>query len=467
MSYTIKKNKSNRVKTIKREKQHLVNNEKKQYNSKFCDSKMTFEECEMTILRHYIEKNDNLNNIDKIENFDSDKLFNIVENFLRRKKLVCYGGTAINNILPKKYQFYGESDIPDYDFYSTHPLEDTIELTNIIHKAKFEDIEAKSGVHRGTFRIFVNHIPAADITLIESKLFHNIQKDAIIKDGIYYAPPNILRMNSYIELSRPQGFVQRWEKVLPRLNLLNQFYPLQNKKSCKIYNSEKNHWNEEKQKIIHIVKDILIHEKVIFFGGYAASFFSNYIHSKREQNFIYSHPNFDAIVTDAKKTAGIIKEKLQGMGVNDVQVNMHSAVDQIIPVSYEIVIQGYTLAFLYETAACYNYNRVKIGDNKMVNIATIDTILSFYLAFYYADKPFYSKERIMCLAQFLFDVQKKTRLLQSGILKRFNSSCKGTQTTLISRMKEKSALFKTYSNKRKDKEYDMNFFKYIPGKELK
>jgi hypothetical protein len=34
-------------------------------------------------------------------------------------------------------------------------------------------------------------------------------------------------------------------------------------------------------------------------------------------------------------------------------------------------------------------------------------------------------------------------------------------------MKEKSDLFKTYSKKPKDEEYDMNFFKYIPGKELK
>ena len=34
------------------------------------------------------------------------KKINIVEDFLKRKRLICYGGTAINNILPKKDQFY-------------------------------------------------------------------------------------------------------------------------------------------------------------------------------------------------------------------------------------------------------------------------------------------------------------------------------------------------------------------------
>ena len=33
-------------------------------------------------------------------------MIKIVEQFLRRKHLICYGGTAINNILPKRMQFY-------------------------------------------------------------------------------------------------------------------------------------------------------------------------------------------------------------------------------------------------------------------------------------------------------------------------------------------------------------------------
>ena len=43
----------------------------------------------------------------------------IVERFIKKNELVCYGGTAINNILPEDAQFYNKkTEIPDYDFYS-------------------------------------------------------------------------------------------------------------------------------------------------------------------------------------------------------------------------------------------------------------------------------------------------------------------------------------------------------------
>lgn len=47
-----------------------------------------------------------------------EQIFNIVETFIKNKKLICYGGIAINNILPKKEQFYDINlDYPDYDFF--------------------------------------------------------------------------------------------------------------------------------------------------------------------------------------------------------------------------------------------------------------------------------------------------------------------------------------------------------------
>ena len=34
----------------------------------------------------------------------------------------------------------------------------------------------------------------------------------------------------YLELSRPKGDTTRWEKILPRLKLLNKYYPLKSSK---------------------------------------------------------------------------------------------------------------------------------------------------------------------------------------------------------------------------------------------
>ena len=47
---------------------------------------------------------------------------------------------------------------------------------------------------------------------------------------------------------------------------------------------------------------------------------------------------------------------------------------------------------------------------KLLRIATIDTMLSFYLAFIYVDRPYYDKNRILCMCELLFDMQQKNRL---------------------------------------------------------
>ena len=105
----------------------------------------------------------------------SNNIISIVENFIKSKKLICYGGTAINNILPKNEQFYDrETEIPDYDFFSPEPIKHVKELANIYFKKGFIDVEAKAGQHYGTYKLFVNFIPVADITYMSRTLFNNI-----------------------------------------------------------------------------------------------------------------------------------------------------------------------------------------------------------------------------------------------------------------------------------------------------
>ena len=56
-------------------------------------------------------------------------------------------------------------------------------------------------------------------------------------------------------------------------------------------------------------------------------------------------------------------------------------------------------------------------------------MLSFYLAFLYTNRPYYDKERILCMSQYLFKVQAQNRLEQKGVLKRFSIDCIGEQET--------------------------------------
>jgi hypothetical protein len=117
---------------------------------------------------------------------------------------------------------------------------------------------------------------------------------------------------------------------------------------------------------------------------------------------------------------------------------------------------------VYEPIACHSYNQIDVEGRKVL-VGTIDTLLTFYLAFKYVQLPYYYPERIMCMAKFLFDVQQENRLEQRGILKRFSSDCVGEQATLDDIRIEKSNKFKELANQRGTREYNLWFLKYNPG----
>src|SRR5210317_2180543 len=233
------------------------------FKNKLCDADMTFDDCELAILRHAVDETEKKQGMEKVNNEDVKKMLVIVEDFLRKKKLICYGGTAINNILPKYAQFYKRDiQIPDYDFFSPNPIEDAKELADIYYKNGYKDVEAKSGVHFGTFKVFVNYIPIADITFLHPKIYNSISKDVIKINGLRYAPPDFLRMSMYLELSRPDGDVSRWEKILKRLALLNKYHPLKTK-NCDKVDFAKN-GTSPTNKLNTIVRNNLVDQGAIF-----------------------------------------------------------------------------------------------------------------------------------------------------------------------------------------------------------
>lgn len=439
------------------------------YNSELCDNKMSFEECELAILRNAVDETELLQK-QKIANSDDvKKMIEILENFLIRKKLVCYGGTAINNILPKYAQFYNRDiEIPDYDFFSNNALEDATELADIFYKSGYLETEAKSGVHKGTYKVFVNFIPMADITQLHPDLYKSVKKEAMTIAGIKYAPPNYLRMSMYLELSRPAGDVSRWEKVLKRLTLLNKFYPLKPPFDCQTIDFQRKTETiseEDSQRIYFNVRDSFIEQGVIFFGGYASSLYSKYM-DKKQSKLIKKIPDFDVLAEDPTRCAMIVIERLNEIGFKNVSSVEHASLDDVVPKHIEIKVGIETIAFIFEPIACHNYNTIQIG-NQQINIATIDTMLSFYLAFIYADKLYFDKDRILCMAQFLFQVEQRNRLEQKGLLKRFSINCYGKQSSLESIRAEKAEKFKELANQRNGKEWNAWFFKYNPGNKTK
>ena len=623
------------------------------------DKSQTYEEKELEILRQAVDQVENRKGVEVMRDPEVKKIISIVEKFIADKKLVCYGGTAINNILPEDAQFYNKDiELPDYDFYSDNALDHAKELADIYYKAGYEDVEAKSGVHHGTYKVFVNFTGIADITQMEPDLFKAISKDAIIKSGIRYAPPDFLRMAMYLELSRPDGDVSRWEKVQKRLTLLNTHYPLKGYQCDKIeyqrgfegatdentgeitvsrtrtpsrtrsasrsgshvksasrsrsasvktgggiFNSvtsvkrkaisqikRKHHtlaaymrhlfhavdkheetigdyeYSLEEDKVTHrynlnvkhegllqddefviysmsardieiepsskrgrrshkddesesesesddsasrsrsrsrsqsqsrsdahysvstsnvsystnrekllqqtdiytIVRGVFIKNKAVFFGGYANILYSRYM-PKHQRRIVNKIPDFDILSEDPRALCEEVVRELTAHKYPGVKYTKHKGVGEVISEHYDIRVGEEVIAFLYKPLACHSYNTIRIDDasqntggNQTIRIATIDTMLSFYLAFIYADRVYYDINRILCMSQFLFDVQQHNRLKQTGLLRRFSINCYGKQPTLESMRFEKTKKYEELKDKRDTREYEEWFLRYIP-----
>jgi hypothetical protein len=426
-------------------------------------SKLTFKECELAILRMQVKSAQNKIAKRELSSEQFQKIIKITEDFIKNNDVICYGGTAINNILPKNAQFYDRTtDMADYDFFTTDGLKHATELANIFLKNGYMDIEAKSAQHKETYKVFVNFISVADISTIPKSIYDSLKKNAIVIDNVYYVPPNFLRMSIYVELSRPAGDTDRWEKLTNRLELLNKHFPIE-AFNCKNNNSNSLGLNkiEKNDDITDIIRNTLIDQNVVFFGGFAISQYSKFMtKSQISENNIN---DFYVIARNPSSTANSILYSLKKHNITGEKI-FQNAIGDIIPDHYIIKVKKKIFATIYKPIACHSYNSINI-DGKKVFIATIETILSFYLAFLYINNPYEVSEKMLCMSKILLDLQDKHKLDQKGIFKRYTITCYGHQQSQREMREEKAKMYEMLKNKIGTLEYNKWFYNYKPNKQ--
>ena len=272
----------------------------------------------------------------------------------------------------------------------------------------------------------------------------------------------------YLELSRPRGDISRWEKVLKRLTLLNKNYPLRGK-DCnlieiqRIFDPDSKLSKGEQERIFSITRESFIAQGVVFFGAMANRLYLRYLRQFKHIK-MSKIPDFDVLSEDPEQSATILKESLQAQGFKKVSVRKKKGIGEVIAAHYEVRVHNETIAFIYKPLACHSYNIIHIK-GKTLRIATIDTMLSFYLAFLYVKRPYYDYNRMICMSEFLFKVQQKNRLEQKGLLKRFSINCYGKQLTIEKIREEKAEKYKELKKKRGYKEWEWYFLRYTPGED--
>jgi len=354
----------------------------------------------------------------------------IVEAFLKSHRVMCYGGTAINNLLPKEEQFYGPDETPDYDFFSETPQEHGMELANQLSAAGIESVEVKPGVHLGTYKVFADYHGVADITFIIPKIFNQLWNEKLTRHSIHYVPPDFLRMSMYLELSRPEGDVSRWEKVYTRLSLLNRRYPI----VCKNVPTAPDELSAEQKRT---TLDMLKHNPIVLLGFSAVS--------RHEKKAVWYTP----VTLLAEKET--IDKLTKGH-----KVETHEA-SEILPGRTDVLDnEGAVLYQFYETQACHSYHTT--GDG--IRIASIPTLVMFFMALIYSGEPRDDVSRLLCVAQRLVELADNKPKRRFALLT--PSQCLGVQKELLELRRERVSLYDKVKNNKSSPDFVQYFFTYDP-----
>ena len=357
----------------------------------------------------------------------------IVYQFLKDHPVMCYGGTAINNLLPPEDRFYNpETTVPDYDFYSKTPQEHAMILANKLSAAGVVSVEVKPGMHLGTFKVFADYEGVADITHLDTDIFDRLWKENVTVDGIHYVTPNFLRMSMYLELSRPRGDVSRWKKVYERLGLLNKHYPMVCPSQPPREETETTESNRKK------VESLLKKHNVVLLGITASQ-----IHEGKGPKWstpitILAEPDTIAKLTEGKKAE-------------------HHEGSEILPSHTDVFDEnGDIFMRIHETAACHSYHEMASG----IKVASIPTMLQFVFAYMYSGIAEDEITHLMCVAQRLVDIANNKEKRRYALLTPVD--CLGTQETLIDMKKHKAELYEKLSKNRDSVEFLKYFFTYNP-----
>jgi hypothetical protein len=359
---------------------------------------------------------------------------NVVAEFLTMHPVMCYGGTAINNLLPPADRFYDpETTIPDYDFYSRTPQEHAMIVANKLREIGIKSVEVKPGMHLGTFKVFANYEGVADITHLDTDIFDRLWKEDVVKEGIHYVTPNFLRMSMYLELSRPRGDVSRWKKVYERLLLLNKHYPM----SCPSHKEmDETPLSDAQRKK---VESILKNHNVVLLGITASQINEN------------KAPKWSSPITLLAERDMI--DKL----TKDQKTEVHEG-SEILPSHTDVFDEdGEVFLRIHETAACHSYHEMANG----VKVASIPTSLQFFFAYMYSGVHEDEITHLLCICQRLMDLAAHKEKRRYALLTPID--CLGKQETLNDMKRHKSELYAKLSVDKSSTEFLKYFFSYNPS----
>lgn len=212
-----------------------------------------------------------MNQIAKIEKYKRrqsllESINSIIEQFCRERKLIIYGGIAIDRYLKSKGHpgIYDKYESIDYDTYSVNYLQDAEDLGKLLHESGIPYIKVHSGFKPTTRKIHISMLSTSVIDINEvSAEKYEILSPTKLKDGLLYIRPDAL-FEDQIKNLVTNLFIDyyRIPKIITRIRLLFEYFPIKYKEYTPEYTDLPEKYIEAK-------------------GIWAGDFAFNYYHKKK------------------------------------------------------------------------------------------------------------------------------------------------------------------------------------------
>lgn len=413
--------------------------------------------------------------------------------FLKKKKVLLYGGTAINALLPKKHKFYREKELPDYDVFIVGAKKHGMEAVRYFKKHGYEATTLVDALHPDSFKIIVNGLTVVDMTSVSRAFFKILADDK--RDtpiGIPTVNPQFLRLSLHMLLSQPKDAF-RWKKILVRMLAFYKTFPP--KHLCPLPSvaapdaAPTPHPAFHDQEIAHrMVYQTLQEETLEWVKSRGYVLFSpdawvrllpknlknthlNAI-TQRLKDSVFSPDHHHQVPMDLlidvsegsmnqlqkdweKHIRDLIQKHDLALDMKRIHLTYSKIVSHpLVPTHQYALLNGIPIVGFYIAPACLSYitldtttqrvlspseSKTKTGSHHhYLRIANIQSVLRIYLQLLLAKKTLMSMDRLECITNFLTLLSLGAILKTTpGFLKSFVLTCYGHQPGLITLKRER------------------------------
>lgn len=414
---------------------------------------------------------------------EQDQVLDIIIKFAKEKKRKVYGGYAMNLLLKDKDPkdaIYSDIDFGDIDFYSTTPIEDLMELSNILHEKNFKDVQAKEAQHKETYSILVNNILYLDITYVPRNVYNRMPFLTI--DGYTVIHPHFMMIDYFRMFSDPLTSYWRIEKSYKRFVKLQKHYPFKNI-TTKIKSSK---IDDEVHKILMLI--ISKKKDLLFVGGVA---YNELLKESKFQTNPIKNPLIEILSTDYKKNGIEIIEEIRN---NHLISKMKLKIEEYYPFyqftdfSSIISLDGIPVIRISgSNKKCLPYNKIKDSKNKLdFSIGTLDVIILHLMINgiiartnkNHDEMSYYQRllSDVIHMKHYYFKNNKNKSIVDDNLFQSFKVDCMGKTVdpkkeyfeNIAERKKKKLPLVWRYSPADGIKEPESNFiFSNTSGNQIK